>query len=522
MEKKLDKLPGVVTSFDQALNTIFMNTRFDNLDVKYPEDDIDGENLSDEVSYEKFHKLFHDSLHNSRVLNSVQAYLRKQVITKLSSNPTMKSKALPTGEISIVDRMLFSSLHDLLKHRGYHVTLSLLMAETGMEKSNNLIKETDMVKFIHLPALRRHYLARLADKSAPSTCMLDVVYPYLFQPEAHNATMKEMSCQTDGHGPSYRDLLDKDIRTIYNTYKQETENQQVASKRGLDDFLYKYKQDLEKEYEEKLDAQFAIWKELEITKARAEVRKECEQEYKQYKDTYMKEIEKHKLLLQEKEWTLERQYHDKTQSWEKTYYEERQKMLKQLEDNKHTIEMMQYKVTVEKQHLSSQDLHYKELEYKYQARENKIMEMEKQLAHDKLSCMEIAKKECRQAYALELEELGQKKLDLLSKQMQVDREKDYIDSYKEKITFYQQEVGKLKKDMAEALVEMDRYKAQEEDVYKTLSTVYQSTLNHDVLDILTCVLQKYKELEAENTLLSDHKGLLAMMHEKDGVRAMLI
>eukprot|EP01031_Cornospumella_fuschlensis_P043615 gene43615-53336_t len=269
-DNRFEKLPGVVTSFDQALNTIFMNTRFDKIDIDFPQDENSEDTVSDEVSYEKFHKLFHDSLHSSRVLNSVQAFLRKQVISKLSANPVLKSKAMPTGEIPIVDRMLFSSLHDLLKHRGYHVTLSLLMAETGMEKSNNLIKETDMVKFIHLPALRQHYLTKLADKSAPSSCMLDIVFKYLFQPEAHNATMKEMSCQTDGYGPNYRDVLNKDIRSIYQTYKHETENRFVASRRGLDDFLHKYKQDLEKEYEQKLEAQFAIWKELEITKARAE------------------------------------------------------------------------------------------------------------------------------------------------------------------------------------------------------------------------------------------------------------
>jgi hypothetical protein len=139
-----------------------------------------------------------------------------------------------------------------------HGTLSVFMAESGLESNQNVLHEVDIVRLFKIHQVRTNFMTAISkpirvltdlntkgdtDDSNRPASLIDVMFEFclLIQQECFN----EVSCQTDTYGPTSREVLDLELREIQNIYNTRQKEQTISPLRTIEEKMLAYQRECE-------------------------------------------------------------------------------------------------------------------------------------------------------------------------------------------------------------------------------------------------------------------------------------
>jgi len=174
----------------------------------------------DKISLKTLKLNLKEALKKSGVLDNVKAQIRKEFITGLSSTVS-KPALILHEELNIRDRITFSSLYHFLLKRELNHTVSVFVAECGIDVKSFLLSESDIVQLLHLENLQTLSASNKDDASnKKSSTLLDSIIDAVGS--KLNTTTRDSSTQSDstidGSSLRPRELLESQMRILRQSY----------------------------------------------------------------------------------------------------------------------------------------------------------------------------------------------------------------------------------------------------------------------------------------------------------------
>jgi hypothetical protein len=282
------------------------------------------------------------TLQKSKVLGTVKAQIRQEFINGLNSvNRAEKPKAT---EIDLSDRILYSCIFEVLSNRGMLNSISVFLAETGMDPKKSLLSGTDVLPLIKyneiaqtLRTLREgKSLNQIEDVSLPSNLVekkkftvLDVVMHYC---TVNTGACKEMSTQTESAGPTAREALEESLVALRKNFSASQQERGAADASTIQERMIAFQRDCERRVQSDVALQVAHIRETELTRVRldeaAKARTEMDALRKRLELDYSRRLQ----ALVESESAMAKRISDQEQSAQRSLYEARQQMQREIDE----------------------------------------------------------------------------------------------------------------------------------------------------------------------------------------------
>lgn len=376
-----------------------------------------------------------DTLKKSGVLNTVKAQIRQEFIKGLAN--IEKENVYQATTLTLNDRILLSVVYHFLHNRKLIKTISVLIAECGIDPKYSILTENDLSKMIKFNNISNTYdsLKSNNHKSHPTngllllpdeiikqnkTSILDLLIYCCF---TINDYKKEVSCQTDFTGPSIREFLDDEIQNIHHKYRLNREKELLQPNKTIEERMIAFQRDCEKRMLQDLTIQVNHIRENEINRVRLEeiqksriaietMRKEIDHEYNRRLQVHIDRENASAQRLSEQEHQTQR-----------SLYETRQLMQREADEWRSREAAATRKQNLESQGIRLMELRLHEAQSMIEIRERNISQREKELDEKNKMSRDQARKEALATVQSELDILSRERSTLMLERKRFEDEK---------------------------------------------------------------------------------------------------
>jgi len=408
---------------------------------------ISPDHLTDEISLKDLKANLTETLRRSGVLNSVKAQIRREFIQGLTGGKASSSKetaatgssvaAAPgPGHTTLNDRITYSCVYNLLKNRQLHQTISVFIAECGLEPRFSILSEDDLSKVIKFAPITTAY--RAGKPSSSSSIDKNDTSPFMAVIEHRRSTVLDLliyfclitgdnrgdaSCQTDFSGPGIRETLDDSISTIRHNYRLHRDEELLKPSKTIEERMIAFQRDCEKRMQQDLDIQVAHIREHEISKVRLEERQiaraDSEARRKEIDFEYNRRLQAHI----DREAASAQRLSEHEHNAQRSLYEARQLMQKEIDDWRSRESAVVRKQQLEAEGVRMVELRFKEAQVMLEGRERSIGQRERELEEKMKSSREDARKESLATVQSELDMLSVERSSLIMERKRFETER---------------------------------------------------------------------------------------------------
>jgi len=409
---------------------------------------ISPDHLTDEISLKDLKANLTETLRRSGVLNSVKAQIRREFIQGLTGGKSSSSKetaatgssdaAAPgPGHTTLNDRITYSCVYNLLKNRQLHQTISVFIAECGLEPRFSILSEDDLSKVIKFAPITTAYRAGKPSSSSSSIDKNDTS-PFMAVIEHRRSTVLDLliyfclitgdnrgdaSCQTDFSGPGIRETLDDSISTIRHNYRLHRDEELLKPSKTIEERMIAFQRDCEKRLQHDLSIQVAQIREHEVRKVRLEERQaaraDSEARRKEIEFEYNRRLQAHI----DRETASAQRLSELEHNAQRSLYEARQLMQREIDDWRSRESAAVRKQQLEAEGVRMVELRLKEAQVLLEGRERSIGQRERELEEKMKSSREDARKESLAAVQSELDALSKERSSLILERKRFDTER---------------------------------------------------------------------------------------------------
>lgn len=228
-----------------------------------------------------------ETLRKSGVLDTVKAQVRNEFIHGLGTK-SVKDRSNSVIGNDIRERFTHSLVYHLMKNRDLKNSISVYLAECGLDPKNYLLAEKDLiqlVKFNRVVATYQDIHTKTDHEAADSIYSKDVIVSTELVKKNRTTALdflvhfcltingdgsKEIETQTDMSGPSIREQLELDVRKMRDNYNETKDNEVLNPARTIEEKMIRYQRECEERLAVDVRLQVANIRENEIAKVKLE------------------------------------------------------------------------------------------------------------------------------------------------------------------------------------------------------------------------------------------------------------
>jgi hypothetical protein len=278
------------------------------------------------------------TLQKSGVLGTVKAQIRQEFINSLSAKKQHSENKL--GDITITDRVLFSSVFEFLSNRGLMSSISVFLAETGLDPKHSLLNAKEiaqLIKFNEISSVIKmvqqgQSINQLESRLVDPTVLADRKYTVLdlvvrfctTSREAH----RDIGTQMESRGQSAREALEESLQELRNSVKPAPDNSQNT----IQERMIAYQRECERRLQSEVATQVAHMRETELTRVRLEEAAKARQEMDALRRRLELDYARRLQTVVDSEAALTQRIVDQEQSTQRSLYAARQQMQREIDD----------------------------------------------------------------------------------------------------------------------------------------------------------------------------------------------
>jgi oral-facial-digital syndrome 1 protein len=341
------------------------------LDKEYDSPELQKQ--SEEFSSKQLKQLLKENFAKSGTLQVIKAKLRKEFIQNLTKKQLKTDNA--TTATSLEDKILFSLVFHYFKKKSFFNSISVFLAECGLENDRNIVSEKDIVNMIRIgdlakemkkqlssssstvsggsvgsSSLIRHRNEAVQDEENPSSSsILDGLCHYILH-SSSGVQYKEMETQTSLSSAKEEYLYQlKQLETSYTQQQQALHASNSTLTLSVEEKLLSYRDELETRYKKELELSMKHFRENEINKVKHEESEKFRLSYQLAHDQLQHEYNKRFQNHLEREESSAKLLADNEKKFQQQLYDERQSMLKEINDIRSREELAKKKLDYEAQ-----------------------------------------------------------------------------------------------------------------------------------------------------------------------------
>jgi hypothetical protein len=278
------------------------------------------------------------TLQKSGVLGTVKAQIRQEFINSLSAKKQQSENK--SGDLTITDRVLFSSVFEFLSNRGLVSSISVFLAETGLDPKHTLLSAKEiaqLIKFNEISSVIKmvqqgQSINQLESQLVDPTVLADRKYTVLdlvvrfciTSREAH----RDMGTQMESRGQSAREALEESLQELRNSVKPAPDNSQNT----IQERMIAYQRECERRLQSEVATQVAHMRETELTRGRLEEAAKARQEMDALRKRLELDYARRLQTVVDSEAALTQRIADQEQSAQRSLYAARQQMQREIDD----------------------------------------------------------------------------------------------------------------------------------------------------------------------------------------------
>ena len=409
-----------------------------------------------------------DNLKKSGVLDTVKAQIRQEFINSLSLKANGGSAKKSPQDIDINNRIVYSCMYHLLRSRGLLNSISVFIAECGLDPKYSLLSEDDIVKMVRFGAVSDAYKfikdGRYSEEyessvsalvEAKRTSILDLLAHFCL---SNNQKSCEIAVQTDSSGPGVKEALQNEMERLRKAYTLNKENEMLTPSKSIEERMVKYQRDCEQRMFRDVEMQVQHFRENELTRVRLEeaqkYRTEIEAMRKQIDFEYNRRLQAHIDRETESARRLSEQEH----TMQRSLYDARQLMQREIDELRSRESASARKADLEAQGLRMLELRLKEAQAVVEGRERDVGTRQRKLEDQQQTAREQARKEALQQVAAELDVLSRERAALLLEKKRFEDERGAQSALVESAKLVRQELKMAKDQLLLKQDELDQLK----------------------------------------------------------------
>lgn len=285
-----------------------------------------------------------DALRKSGAVNTVKASLRREFISNLrnqNGNSKSNNNSKVFNDASLRERIMLSTLYHSLKSRGMSHSLSVFVAECGME-SGSALTEIDIVQGLNfgtssdIYTLTHEYNKEKENSSSSNihsskfdSSILDLLVDQcckkLQTPSA------ETSAQTESGGQTASDILEMQSRELNKRYQKILDKEKLTPQSTFQERMLAYQQECDERMRKDIDSRIRHFRESEAVKIRLDEQNKSRIAMDGVRKEMQIEYERRLLSASEREAEANRNYAEKERALETSQYEYRQRMEREID-----------------------------------------------------------------------------------------------------------------------------------------------------------------------------------------------
>jgi oral-facial-digital syndrome 1 protein len=336
------------------------------------------------MSLARFKDQLYGSLRERGVVDSMKAQLREEFIQALGRNTAVDAVSIQTSTTmlqSLPYQVASSMVADYLRECGLERSLAVFVPECKITK--HMFTREDILSALHVQKGSKLYsrlteqpTRALTENGAPTEPavqappsdtlllrLLDEVSGLFVQRNVDSGT------QTELNGPDHREVMEERLRLVQQDYLVQAENEREQPRRTMEERFLTYQQEVDERGRTEVLAEVERFKESEVgrvtqvesTKARQQVHEQLRQMETQYAARLAK--------LQEAEHKQEQLVAYKVRAAEADLYEQRQRLLAQMETLTGREEQLKQSVALDSRAIQLEETRLQDKERALQRRE---------------------------------------------------------------------------------------------------------------------------------------------------------
>jgi oral-facial-digital syndrome 1 protein len=357
MEEKFD-----LTKYN---NIDFLHT----LDKEYDSPDLQQQ---EEFSSKQLKQLLKENFAKSGTLQVIKAKLRKEFIQNLTKKQ-LKTENAATAT-SLEDKILFSLIFHYLKKKSFYNSISVFLAESGLENERNIVTENDIVNMIRIGDLAKEMKKLLSFSSSvsstassslirppsqvskeegaastSSSSVLDGLCHYILH-SSQGLQSKEIATQTSlsSAKEEYLNQL-KQLEITYSQQQQALNSSSSPFTLSVEEKLLSYREELETRYKKELELSMKHFRENEISRIKHEESENLRLSYQLAHDQLQHEYNTRFHNHLEREASSAKVLADNEKKFQQQLYDERQAILQEINEIRAREELAKKKLDYESQ-----------------------------------------------------------------------------------------------------------------------------------------------------------------------------
>jgi oral-facial-digital syndrome 1 protein len=452
-------------------------TKYNNIDFLHRLDkEYDSPDLQqqEEFSSKQLKQLLKENFAKSGTLQVIKAKLRKEFIQNLTKKQ-LKTENAATAT-SLEDKILFSLIFHYLKKKSFYNSISVFLAESGLENERNIVTENDIVNMIRIGDLAKEMKKLLSfSSSVSSTASSSLIRPPSQVLKEEGATSTSSSSVLDGlchyilhssQGLQSREIATqtslssakeeylnqlKQLEITYSQQQQALNSNSSPFTLSVEEKLLSYREELDTRYKKELELSMKHFRENEISRIKHEESEKLRLSYQLAHDQLQHEYNTRFHNHLEREASSAKVLADNEKKFQQQLYDERQAMLQEINEIRAREELAKKKLDYESQgetvmlsfffilsflsfFLSSflpstlllglhlLELRMKDVENKLKRKETELEEKERNLENKSKINKEEIKKSLENEMKMEFDVIHQERMQLLNEKKRLREE----------------------------------------------------------------------------------------------------
>ncbi len=421
----------------------------------------------DEVDGQKLKDLLKTTFKKSGALHAIKANLRKEFIKGLTRGNEGDKRSIAAasaytdhgsgdGEsFNMVNRIIFSAILKFMKQRELFNSMSVFMAETGMEQEQCTLTETDMVRMFKFNAISNcfkevHNTLSQRDRSTFTsnsgfstsvssgtrsnnsescrssmsylihelpislstttrsllvhnrTSLLDIIFEFCLN--LNQEQFRSTESQTETNGLTTMEILDNQLNELNRQYDAQRfgsangKNFDQQASKSIEERMIAFQRECEQRKNHEIELQMRYFRENELQRIRIEESSKCRQQIeslrKELDFDYRQRLQSHI----EREQESSRRLAEQERKLQETLYDTRQMMQREIDELRSRELNHVRKVEMESQGLRLLELRLKEAQTVMESRERDITKMERDLELKRQETLTALRKEVSEQF----------------------------------------------------------------------------------------------------------------------------
>ncbi len=519
-------------------------------------------------SAKKLKSMLKENLSKSHSVQLIKAKLRKEFIKEITNQSNKQPKGSDKTEVtssrpllSLEQRLILSLLYAHLQHHHYYHTISVFLAESGLEdKTRSVVSEYDVSQlFLHhvaLPAdlavtLKEHFphaTLALRSSSKPrskreddegqggedeNNSLLDIFLHYFLHPSVHRDHRKEIAIQTDEHSAEgIREMLIKQMQELNNSAEQKKIEVSSLTSQTMEEKYLHYQKECQLMYQREYEQSVKFYQENDRLKIQMQETERANKTIELYRSQFEAEYQQRFQHYLEREQAFQKQIKQQEEKSQQIAHEQRQALLQQLQTLQQQETSLKRKYELEREGLVTLEHHLKQLEGKLMSKEKELELKDRQYSASGLELREQIRREVQKELHFEYTSLQEERVKFIQERKVL--HEDQL-RWQEKMQDYEMmsdQLKQAKQALASAeerlvLVEHEKHllvtkeQLEEKAMSELLTSVSPDLIALSGLHRVLELVKQNKELQATLDSYSDAKQLKELYDTSQHVRDLL-